>query len=545
MKKNNFIDGAIIATLGILIVKVIGLLYVIPFNAIIGEQGGALYGYAYNIYQLFLSISSAGFPFAISKLTSEYNALGYKKAIRDTYDVSKKIILVISIIIFIILFAFAPQIGRIIIGDATGGNTYEEIGFVIRMVSFAILIVPFLSVTKGFLQGHKYITPTSISQVIEQIIRVIIIVVGSYLCMNIFKLGTTNAVGIAVSGAFFGGLFAYLYLRHKISESKLLPSKEEKDKELVYKKEIIKKLLTYSIPFIIISLLYNLYNTIDMILLSRTMLDILNLDINVVESITSIYTTWGIKLNNIVLAISTGLVTSLIPNVVSSYAKGNTKDVDNKFNKALQCIFLVIVPITIFLSLLAEPIWTLFYGDSYYGPIVYKVYVYCALFGSCNTIMTNTLQGLNKYKLVISTVIIGLMLNIILDIPLIVMFDKLRLNASYGAVLGTAIGFSTSSIISLIVLNKKYSFKFDDTTKRIPKYLISYIIFAISIIVLKLIIPTNLEGRLIQFPILMVFAIISFTIYILICNKNGNLSNVLDMNLEEMIKKIKNKFIRS
>ena len=71
MKKNSFMEGAVIATAGIIFVKIIGLIYVIPFNSIIGEKGGALYGYAYNIYMLFLSISSAGFPFAISKLTSE------------------------------------------------------------------------------------------------------------------------------------------------------------------------------------------------------------------------------------------------------------------------------------------------------------------------------------------------------------------------------------------------------------------------------------------------------------------------------------------
>ena len=91
MKKNSFIEGTIVATLGILLVRAIGIIYVIPFNAIIGEQGGALYGYGYNIYQLFLSISSAGFPFAISKLTSEYNALGYKNAILNTYKISLKI----------------------------------------------------------------------------------------------------------------------------------------------------------------------------------------------------------------------------------------------------------------------------------------------------------------------------------------------------------------------------------------------------------------------------------------------------------------------
>ena len=119
MKKNSFIEGTIVATMGIFLVKVIGIIYVIPLNAIIGEQGGALYGYGYTIYQLFLSISSAGFPFAISKITSEYNALGYKKAISNTYKISLKLISVLSIFIFFILFIFAPQIGKLIIGMAT------------------------------------------------------------------------------------------------------------------------------------------------------------------------------------------------------------------------------------------------------------------------------------------------------------------------------------------------------------------------------------------------------------------------------------------
>ena len=275
MKKNSLMEGAIIATIGILIVKVIGLLYVIPFNAIIGEQGGALYGYAYNIYTLFLAVSSAGFPFAISKLTSEYSALGNEKAEKDTYKIALKIISIISVLIFLLLFIFAPQIGKLIIGDATGGNTYSDIAFVIRMVSPAILIIPFLSVSKGFLQGHKYISPTSISQIIEQIVRVIVILLGSYLALRVFNTDMKTAVGIAVSGAFFGGAFAYIYLRVKIKKAKILKVKETKVKKEISKKEIIKKILTYSIPFIIISLIYNLYNTVDMILISRTMSDIL------------------------------------------------------------------------------------------------------------------------------------------------------------------------------------------------------------------------------------------------------------------------------
>ena len=74
MKKNTFLGGALVSTIALIMVKIIGVIYVIPFNAMIGSKGGALYGYGYNIYALFLSISSAGFPFAVSKLTSEFIA---------------------------------------------------------------------------------------------------------------------------------------------------------------------------------------------------------------------------------------------------------------------------------------------------------------------------------------------------------------------------------------------------------------------------------------------------------------------------------------
>lgn len=538
MRKNSFIEGTIVATLGILIVKVIGVIYVIPFNAIIGEQGGALYGYGYNVYQLFLSVSSAGFPFAISKLTSEYNALGFKKAIKDTYDVSKKIISVISLFIFILLFVFAPQIGKLIIGSSVGGNTYEDVAFVIRMVSFAILVVPFLSVTKGFLQGHKYITPYSVSQVIEQVVRVIIILVGSYLCVKVFNLPLKYAVGIAVSGAFFGGLVAYIYLKIKIKKSNLLPKKVEEDEKLITKKEIAKKILMYSIPFILISLVNNLYTTVDMILLSRTLSDILHKSSEITESIVGVYTTWGIKLNNVILAVSTGLVTSLIPNIVSSFTKNDMKDVNSKFNKAFQCVLLVIVPVTLFFSLLAKPIWTLFYGQSYYGPLVYKVFVFTSLFGGIYTIIVNTLQGINKYKLVIFTVVLGLVINGILDVPLMILADNLGMNASYGAVLADVIGYSLSIFIALYILRKKYSFNYNETIKLLPKYIISWLVLVIVIIILTKIIPINLTNRLIQIPILATYGLISFSIYILISYKNGNLTKVFGTRINKIFKKL-------
>ena len=309
----------------------------------------------------------------------------------------------------------------------------------------------------------------------------------------------------------------------------MLEKKSYKKENVIERKDIIKKILKYSIPFIIISLLYNLYNTIDMILVSRTMSDLLHYPISTVESVVSVFTTWGVKLNNIIIAVITGIITSLIPNIVSSYTKGNKKDVDDKFNKALQCVLFIMVPATLFLSFLAKPVWTLFYGNSFFGPEVYRVYVFSALFGGFYSIVVNTLQGINKYKLVIITVFIGLILNTVLDVPLMLLMDNLGYQVSHGAVYAAIIGYSTSVIISLIVLHKKYQFKFTDTRKRLPKYVISWLIFEITIVLLKLIIPTNLSGRLIQIPILLGFGLVSFGIYILINYKNGNLNNLIEM----------------
>ena len=115
MKKNSFMEGTIIATLAIVVVKILGMLYVIPFYSIVGSSGGALYSYAYNIYLIFLGISSAGLPSAISKIISEYNTLEDKTAKNVAYKQAKNIILIFASISFLLLFVFAPSIAKFII----------------------------------------------------------------------------------------------------------------------------------------------------------------------------------------------------------------------------------------------------------------------------------------------------------------------------------------------------------------------------------------------------------------------------------------------
>ena len=530
LKRSGFLEGAFIATAAIFFTKFLGIIYVIPFYSIVGTKGGALYGYAYNIYNLFLIISSAGIPLAISKLTSEYNALGMDKEKEYMFNVTKKIVLIFSIISFLICFLFAPLIAKLIIGDITGGNTIQDIAFVIRCVSFAILVVPLLSISRGYLQGHGYILPSSLSQVIEQIVRVIVILGGSYFVLNILHLSLRTAIGVAVFGACAGAIAAYIYLTNKMLKvkNKKVDTSDLKDEE---KKLIVKKIIMYSIPFIITNIANSLYNSTDMILLIRG-LHMLNFNVTDIETISSVFTTWGSKLNTIVTSIATGLAISLVPSISRSNAKGDMEDINDKFNKTIQIFLYVALPIAIFMSIFSTQIWMIFYGESYYGPIIFRYSILIAAIDALYIMICNGLQGLNKSKLIYISVGLGLLINLCLDIPLMLLFNSLNIYPYYGAITATLIGYTISLTIPLVTLKRKYKINYKDTFNKMPKLLLSYVIM----ILLSLIscdIIKNVNNRLLLIILLAIIGIILLIIYYYLNKKEINeitsnkISNIL------------------
>ena len=213
MKKNNFLEGSFIATLGIVVCKIIGLIYVIPFYALITTKGATLYSFAYSIYAVFLSLSTSGIPYAMSKMVSEYNSLEYYHTKEKVYKLGFGIIMFLGVFFFLVMMITAPYISNFILGNNEATNiNVGEVTLVIRLVSTALLVVPLLSVTKGYLQGHKIMTPPSISNVLEQIVRVIVILGGCYISLKIMHVKENIAIGISVFAATVGALAAYLYL---------------------------------------------------------------------------------------------------------------------------------------------------------------------------------------------------------------------------------------------------------------------------------------------------------------------------------------------
>lgn len=540
MKKNSFVEGTFIATFAIILVKVLGMLYVIPFYKIIGEDGGALYSYAYTVYNLFLNISTAGIPIAVSKIISEYNTLKMYEAKNKSYRVGRNLILIISLIAFFLLFVFAEGFASLILGNIEGGNTLKEVGFVIRCVSFCLLIIPFLSVSKGYLQGHKYITPTSISEVLEQLIRISVILMGSYIVINIFHESVSLGVGVAVLGAFVGGLVSYIYLKVKINKNKeIFLSKDDVKHEEVSSKEIIKKIASYAIPLIIVSVATDIYGLTDMTLVVRTSYK-LGYSANESEAIASIISTWAPKICMIINAIAIGLTTSLIPHMVSSITKKDMVDANKKFCQAISIIVFVAVPLTIGLSILSSPIYTFFYGVSINGSNILKYTAFSSFFASIYIVISMSLQSLNKFKTVYLSTILGFLTNAILDIPLMIWFHSLKLEAFYGAILATILGYLVSYTIAFSKLKSELGFDYKDIIKNIKKILIPTTLMTIVLLILSLFLNVNVTGTINIILVCVVYAFVGGTIYIFTSYKLGIFEDVLGTNYVRMIlKKIK------
>ena len=541
MKKSSFIEGTVIATLAIVITKILGMLYVIPFYAIIGVQGSALYAYAYNIYVIFLDISSAGLPVAISKIIKEYNTLGMMDAKVRAYKVAKKIISFISVAAFIVLFLFAGNLASLILGDLQGGNTISDVTFVIRCVSFAILVIPFLSVSKGYLQGHNIINVSSISQVIEQVVRIIVILGGSYLGLKVLNLSLTTSVGIAVFGAFAGGFAAMLYIFINMRKNKKELSLEEVEKkDNISNREILKKIISYAIPFIIIDVAVSLYNFIDMVLISRTM-GYLGYDAATTEFVTSSVATWANKINVIVNSVAMGLTVSLIPNIVEAFTLKKWSLVEKRLNKAIQIILVTCIPMVLGISFLAKPIWNIFYGNSNLelGSIVLGVSIFGALFYNIYMITSMTLQSLNKFKAVYFTTFLGYLTNAFLDVPLMLLCQHLNLQPFIGALLASILGYSLASFSALIILRKHHHLKYHESYKMFAKILVPSFCMMLAVFFVARLCPISYNSRTSCIFYVFLTSVSGAIVYLFIAYKMKILDNVFGKEyLDRIIRKL-------
>lgn len=523
MKKNNFLEGSFIATFGIIICKIIGLLYVIPFYAMITNMGASLYSYAYSIYSVFLSLSTSGIPFAMSKLVSEYNALEYYNTKERVYKIGMKIIAALGIFFFFVLFITAPYIASFILGKTTGGNTPGDITLVIRTVSVALLIVPFLSVAKGYLQGHKYITPASVSNIIEQLVRVIIIIAGCFISLKLMGIEERYAIATSVLAAAIGALFAYIYLIIKIYKNKDKLHRHEKitRHETKYtNRYLLKQIIYCAVPFIIVDVLKSAYNLVDTLTVVRTLTD-LGYSNTIAETTFSIIGTWGSKLSMIIISISMGISISLIPNIAESYVKKNKSEVELRTNQAIQTLMFLVIPMTIGIFFLARPIWILFYEYNPFSFQVFRMFIIQSITFSLISILINIIQTTNHTKTAITVLFLSFLANALLNIPMMHFCHNIGFGGYQGASVATLITQIIPCIYLLYYIKRKFQINYKAAKINCTKIVLITAIMIISLMIISLFYPINSTNRMEALIETIVYSIIGGIIYFILSYKSG------------------------
>ena len=263
----------------------------------------------------------------------------------------------------------------------------------------------------------------------------------------------------------------------------------------------------------------------------------LGIDAVTVEFIATSVTTWSGKINMIINSIAIGMTVSLIPAIVESFTLKNWKEVNKKINTSLKMVIFISLPMAIGLSMLSNAIWSIFYGASTIGSTILKVSVFSAVTLNIYMVTSTIIQGLNKYKVVYVASITGFIVNAGLDIPIMLLFNKLGWPPYLGALVASIIGYLTASFIALLTIKKHHQLNFSDTFNALLKICIPLGAMLAVLMLFKYIYPYDVNDKISCLLFVLVNSAIGALVYFGISWKMGLLREIWGQDMLNTIKK--------
>ncbi|MGP4041530.1 putative polysaccharide biosynthesis protein [Gracilibacillus sp. D59] len=482
MSSSNFLRGTLLLTGASFLSKFLGMIYVIPFTNMVDETGMSLYGYAYIPYTILLSISTVGVPLAVSKFVARYNTLNDYYTSMRVLKIGSLLMLITGFIAFIIMYFGADLIAHRTLDEDSKVITVDQVKHVIQMVSFALIIIPSMAIMRGFFQGNKSMGPTAVSQVIEQIVRIVFLLTSVFIVLIIFKGEISTAVGFAAFSALIGGLASWvvLALYWKKRKKYLNAAIEKQTKKVkIPSSEILKELFRYSGPFVLVGIAIPLYQLIDQFTFDHTMAAIGKGD--EAKIAFSAFSVQGHKLVIIPVTIATGLSLALIPEITNAFNANKMEKLNAQINQALQIIMFFVLPAVFGLILLADPIYGGLFGIDNLDITgkVFAWYAPVALTFAFYTVTSSILQGIEKQNFTLISLSAGVLTKVLLNSIFIQMFH------AKGAIIVTLIATSIAVALNLWQIKKAINFSYRKSYKLSLLMLIFTSIMVIVLLVVK------------------------------------------------------------
>lgn len=448
----SFVKGTAWLTAGNIISRVLGALYVIPWGTWFGTSyttANALYGIGYNPYALFLAVSTGGFPSAIAKQMAFYHSKKQYKSADKIFKNSLLVMLVSGVLAGALLYLLAPSIA----GISSTDNPAAAV-VVIRSLTPALVILPIMSLLRGYFQGFGDMVPTAVSQILEQIARVIYMLAATYAVMKLLTGDVTIAVAHSTFAAFIGALISlvylvFLYFRRRSAINLLIETAEEDNADDLDFKASLIILLKDSIPFILlgsgiiiakfidqISFKFVIESTSTMLLSDISELfGVLNLDVD--------------KLIMIIISIAVGMSLSSIPLITRLYANHEQNKTGDLIERISILFLLVMSPAAFGMASISNNVYQFFYPFGHeQGPAILITASFLSIVLGAYTILSTIIQSMNYRRAAINYLLIGLAVKVVLQFPLVAWLH------AHGALIATLLAFLVTSILMLWKLHE-------------------------------------------------------------------------------------------
>lgn len=467
MQKHSLLKGTLILGIAGVIVKVIGAVYRIPLANIITSEGMGYYGMAYPIYNFLIAISITGLPIAISKLVSEKNALGQKREAYRVFKIAFITLFVVGLISSVVLFAGA----RYLI-DALDGNPKAYYSMI--AVAPALFFVPLMSAFRGYFQGMQNMVPTALSQIFEQLGRVI---VGFWLATVLLPRGLEYAAGGASFGASSGAIAGLItiYIIYLFNRRKMVAEERNSVVGVIEPtSSILHRLFAIAIPITLGTSVMPLMTLIDL----SIVFDRLQYAGFSVDQSTVMYgqlSQMAATLINFPQVVTVALAASLVPAISESVTRRDMEGMKRKSVVGMKAGILIGLPASVGLAVLARPIMQMLYPREPGAWAVLQVLAMGFIFLAVIQTATGILQGIGKPIIPVRNLLIG---------------SAFKLATSYfltgiaiinirGAAFGTVVGYMVASILNYWAVKKEIGIKLSMVDTFI-KPIVAVVVMAVS-----------------------------------------------------------------
>ncbi|GAA3175440.1 putative polysaccharide biosynthesis protein [Fructilactobacillus sanfranciscensis] len=447
--KGQMLKGSAWMTVGSILSRILGALYIIPWRLILGASlfplANSLYTQGYNIYSFALIVAVAGIPSAISKQVAHYNALNEYGVGVQIYKKGLSLAILMGIISALILWVAAPIL--------TNGD--KNVIPVIHSLAWAVLVIPTMSLTRGFFQGYNNMAPSAISQFVEQLARVIYMLLSAFLVLKVMHGSWVTAVSQSTFAACIGAIFGFLvlvwfYWKNRNYYQGLI--KNSNNKLSVPTNQLYCEIISQATPFIILGAGVTIFSLIDQFTFFHIMRFATNFSEEVLQINYAIFAGNANKLTMIVVSLASSIGITVVPLLSEAFTKKNKKALKDSFSNALVLFEFVMIPASLGMAAIAGPLNRTFYGTANMD-FSSNVLAFSSIESipiGLFVVVAAIMQGVSQNKKAVKLFAYGTLAKFVTQYPLVYLFG------AFGTLMSTMIGFFLATWLMIRALKHEF-----------------------------------------------------------------------------------------